>query len=118
MCLELKMPTVMKLKVSDFTRYPGGRFKRFGPGSGEEFRDDHLLVALKSSDEVLVLLDRVAGYPSSFLEEAFGGLVRAGLDLKTLEARLKLDSDDDMFKPYVDEAWSYVQDAAKASQRT
>lgn len=68
--------------AEDFTRYPGGRYREDGEHSGEEFRDDVLVPALErarvSGGKVTVVLDGVTGYPSSFLEEAFGGLVREG----------------------------------------
>ncbi|EGR2272141.1 STAS-like domain-containing protein [Vibrio parahaemolyticus] len=65
------------LKVTDFTKYPGPRYKSLGPNSGEEFRERFLIEALKKDPEVQVNLDGVLGYGSSFLEEIFGGLVRA-----------------------------------------
>ena len=68
------------LSVSDFTKYPGGRKKKDGPYSGEEFRDNFLkpalLAAKAARSKVIVNLDGVAGYGSSFLEEVFGGIVR------------------------------------------
>lgn len=60
----------------DFGRYPGGRFKSDGKYSGEAFRDDILVPKLKEFDEVVIELDGTLGYGSSFLDEAFGGLVR------------------------------------------
>jgi hypothetical protein len=79
--------------------------------SGEEFRDDVLLPALKKSDEVIVDLNGVLTLGSSFLEEAFGGLVRKGYytakELKSkLVIKFQLDS-------YVAEAWDYVKSARK-----
>ncbi|MGF1698211.1 STAS-like domain-containing protein [Vibrio lamellibrachiae] len=65
------------LKVTDFTKYPGPRYIALGSNSGEEFREEHLIGALKSNSEVSVNLDGVLGYGSSFLEEIFGGIVRA-----------------------------------------
>lgn len=64
----------------DFSRYPGGRYKDDGEFSGEAFRDDLLVPALRDAQQnhtiVVVEIDGAAGYPASFLEEAFGGLVR------------------------------------------
>lgn len=65
------------LKVTDFTKYPGPRYRSLGPNSGEEFREEFLIDALKESSDVSVNLDGVLGYGSSFLEEIFGGIVRA-----------------------------------------
>jgi hypothetical protein len=56
--------------------YPGGRFKSDGPSSGEALRDDYLVPAYKAGNAaVVVKLDGALGWPSSFLEEAFGGFV-------------------------------------------
>jgi hypothetical protein len=62
--------------AKDYTRYPAGRFRTDGPFSGEQFREQILEPALRIADVVEIELDGVAGYGSSFLEEAFGGLVR------------------------------------------
>ncbi|MEQ1649178.1 MAG: STAS-like domain-containing protein [Hyphomicrobiaceae bacterium] len=66
--------------ASDFTRYPGPRHIEDGPKSGEEFRDTMLIPritnAVQSGGKVVIVLDGARGYTSSFLEEAFGGLVR------------------------------------------
>ena len=66
------------IKVTEFSRYPSGRVIADGPNSGEKFRRDHLIPALKENEKVIVIIDGVNGYPSSFTEEAFGGLVRLG----------------------------------------
>jgi hypothetical protein len=60
----------------DFSRYPAGRFEKDGPHSGEAFRERFLRPALAQGQDVEVELDDALGYGSSFLEEAFGGLVR------------------------------------------
>jgi hypothetical protein len=60
----------------DFSRYPAGRYEKDGPHSGQAFREQLLVPALMSGGEVRVELDDALGYGSSFLEEAFGGLVR------------------------------------------
>lgn len=65
----------------EFTPLPGPRYQDQGPGSGEEFRKKHLLPAVRrameSRERITVQLDGVKyGYPTSFLEEAFGGLAR------------------------------------------
>lgn len=65
-----------KVKLSKFTRMPGGRYREGGHKSGEEFREDYLSPALREHGKIVVDLDRVRGIPPSFVEEAFGGLVR------------------------------------------
>lgn len=61
----------------DFSRFPAGRYVTDGPFSGQAFRDEYLLPALKNAQKVIVELDGARGYGSSFLEEAFGGAVRS-----------------------------------------
>lgn len=60
----------------EFTVTPGGRYRRISEFSGEEFRQKLLEPAVRSGQPVVVDLDGVVGYGSSFLEEAFGGIVR------------------------------------------
>ncbi|MCC4117593.1 STAS-like domain-containing protein [Aromatoleum toluclasticum] len=82
--------------ASEFSRVPAGRMRTDGPFSGERFRDDFLIPALKRGDQVRIVFDGARGYGSSFLEEAFGGLVRQGLfPVNDLERRLEFISEDD-----------------------
>lgn len=95
--------------ANDFSPYPSGRYKRDGPHSGEVFRDEWLVPALKESQELIVELDDVEGYGSSFLEEAFGGLVRKGYSTAdALKNQLKLRSVDEAL---VSEIFSYIEEA-------
>lgn len=41
--------------AADFSRYPGGRYRRDGDFSGEQFREDVLVPILKNSDSILRL---------------------------------------------------------------
>ena len=102
----------------DFSRLPGGRFARLGPYSGEEFRRNVLVPALmrvrETGGHVVVRLDGVAGYPASFLEEAFGGLVRSeGFAAEELNRIMRIDADAQRFRVRRDMAWSYIE-AAKS----
>ncbi len=74
----------------DFSMYPSGRFRSDGLFSGEAFREDFLLPALKEYDKVIIKLEGCFGYASSFLEEVFGGLIRLGYFTKE-ELKNKLD---------------------------
>lgn len=71
----------MIIKIAeDYTETPGARYYEQGPFPGEEFRDKYLypkyLECLEKKEELIVDLDGGYGYGSSFLEEAFGGLIR------------------------------------------
>lgn len=92
--------------AKQFTRFPAGRFYSDGPWSGERFREELLVPALKTSEIIEIELDGVAGYGSSFLDEAFGGLVRSHL-LAPVDAdkRIKLHSSDESL---VNEIKSYM----------
>lgn len=108
--MQKKEETIINI-ARDFSKSPGGRFRKFGPKSGEEFRE-RLLKLLKKYDVVTVTLNGVEGYGSSFLEEAFGGLVRLGLySEEELKRRLIISSGDEYYLEYEKEAKSYIEDA-------
>lgn len=62
----------------DFSPFLGGRIPEHGEFNGQEFRDKFLIPPIQAGNGVCVNFDGVVGLPSSFLEEAFGGLVRLG----------------------------------------
>lgn len=63
--------------VKDFSKKPYGRYTDLdGSASGEEFRKAILAPALRTYDRVHVNLDGYNRYGRSFLDEAFGGLIR------------------------------------------
>ena len=100
------MPEIAIRLASDFTRHPGPRYKRQGPYSGELFRAS-LLSALARSDVVLVDLDGTTGIGSSFIGEAFGGLVsKEGFTKAEIRRRLRIKSDED--STYGLEVWDAV----------
>ncbi|HEX3367618.1 STAS-like domain-containing protein [Phenylobacterium sp.] len=98
----------------DFSVTPGGRFNRDGPYSGEAFRQRFLEPAIDAGEMVVVDLDRVAGLPSSFLEEAFGGLFRReNLPAATILARVKVQTHESALLPYVALVKRYMSEAAE-----
>ena len=112
------VPDMVKEKIIniavDFTDSPGARFRSDGPSPGESFRDDYLLPALNtlSVDEVLVInFDGTFGYPPSFLEEAFGGLVRAGISQDKLN-RIRYVSDEE--PGIIEEIDRYINNAKRS----
>ncbi len=97
----------------DFSVTPGPRYERLGPNSGEAFRRRLSEELAKSEDDVVVvLLDGTEGYGSSFLEEAFGGLVRDGrFSADEIQRRLQIVAKSRLYVTYAKEATSYLQDA-------
>ena len=75
------MAEAVRVSVAkDFNDRPGGRFPWEGPNSGEDFREKVLAhryrEARGAGADLIVDLDGTSGYASSFLEEAFGGMIR------------------------------------------
>lgn len=105
----------MKYKISEeFTKTPGGRYRSDGKFSGQEFKEDVLenllKIALVSKEKIVIDLDDTYGYPSSFLEEAFGGLARdKGINIvkKTFEFK----SDDEPLQ--IERILGYIDNATK-----
>jgi len=61
---------------------------------------------------VTVLLDGTSGYAGSFLDEAFGGLVREeGFSADELKRVLDIRSDADVYRIFRDLAWQYISEA-------
>tara|TARA_R110002020_G_scaffold10801_22_gene41093 strand:- start:17021 stop:17338 length:318 start_codon:yes stop_codon:yes gene_type:complete len=95
----------------DFSKFPAGRYKAKGKGSGQEFRDKFLVPALDAKERVIIELDGAAGYPPSFLEEAFGGLVRLGYKADDILANFEFHASPS-FSVYKIAAETYVREAA------
>ncbi|MGM7282589.1 STAS-like domain-containing protein [Pseudomonas guariconensis] len=85
------------INVTDFSEFPGPRYSSLGPNSGEDFRKMVLIPNIaKYNDEITINLDGAFGYGSSFLDEAFGGLIRDGINKETvLKLCENLKSDED-----------------------
>lgn len=94
----------------DFSEFPFGRYPSHGPNSGQRFRDDFLIPALRRGS-VTVDLSGARGLAPSFMEEAFGGLIRKGFSLKQLREQMTIRCENDLSR--VSEAWAYVEAAAE-----
>lgn len=103
--------------AEDFSPYPAGRYPEDGEFNGTTFRQDYLAPALRDSDIVEVVFDGVAGFGSSFLEEAFGGLVREpGFNKEFLDNHLFLSTTEQDLEDDIDLAKKYIAEAAGMRQ--
>lgn len=66
----------------EYSKYPGGRFERLGPFSGEDFRDNVLRDIFKSEKSIEIdATGVVTSFSPSFLDECFGSLAKEyGID--------------------------------------
>lgn len=101
--------------AESFSVAPAGRYRSDGPNSGERFRDDLLEPALRGGC-VKLMIDGVATLPSSFLEEALGGLVRKGWAQEDLRARLEIVALTPRMQSYKPQAWTYIEEASAQAQ--
>ena len=91
----------------DFSPHPGPRLERQGEHSGEAFRKV-LVQMLREHDRIKVNLDGTSGYGSSFLDEAFGGLVsKDGFSAADVLRRVELQSEED--RTYIDEVHEAIE---------
>jgi hypothetical protein len=113
MMAQLMARTVEIDVARDFSREPFGRYPVHGPDSGERFRHEFLERPLRAGDHVFVDFDGVSGLSSSFLDEAFAGLVRLGvLPGNRFFEFVTIKSDRD--PSYIDDVRDYVAEAAAA----
>lgn len=98
------MSETLKLKLSDWTRYPGGRDKKHGPLSGEVYRKAYVDPQIAAGKSLIIDLNDIFTIGWSFLDEAFGHYVPL-LGEEAWRARFKFISDDD---PDVPEMIEYV----------
>lgn len=86
---------LIKIKVLDFTEYPGVRYIAQGEDTGEEFYFAKIKPAFEQcileNKKLVVDLDDTAGYASSFLDECFGNLVY-DFDYNEIQKKLQIIS--------------------------
>lgn len=80
--------------ATDFSKSPAGRYRDYAKYSGEAFREDYLLPALKDTkiENLIINLNDLEGVGSSFWDEAFGIIARKN---KKLYKKIHLKCDDD-----------------------
>ena len=84
---------MISIDVTDFSKEPFGRYPSDGDYHGARFRNEVLKAQLPQplNEDVIVDFTKISlGVGSSFLEEAFGGLVRDGFDKMELKEHLKI----------------------------
>ena len=102
--------------VKEFATCPAGRDERDGPRNGTRFREQFLLPryreAREKNTELDIHFEGVMSFCSSFLEEAFGGLVRAGdVDGAELRRTLRLHPGRPGNQRYMDAIERHVRKA-------
>ena len=91
--------------ANDFSRAPAGRYIDDGPNSGQRFRDQFLVPALSAHQHITLEMDGTRGYGSSFLEEAFGGLVRLGYAADVLLKKFAFRTNDPSLVSEIHSYW-------------
>ena len=101
-----------KIKVADRFPCPGPRYTELGSSSGEEFKK--WIKSKLDSGRLIIDLDGTAGYGSSFLEEAFGGLVRDGVDKQAVRDIEFISTEE---PELIDEIKEYIEDEIKRQEQ-
>jgi len=100
--------------AKDYSDTHLGRYPADGPFNGQRFREEYLRPALTENESVVVNIDDVEGYGSSFLEEAFGGLIRKGyFTIPEVTKKLQIVSSKPELEIYLSLIWKYVREAHK-----
>lgn len=111
----MKAVNNLELVISkEFSATPGPRKKIEGDFSGESLRKgvlvEKLQQAINQDVKLIIDLDGTAGYGTSFLEEAFGGLIREnGYSYKTIEDHVVFKSTEEEY--LLDDIKGYMSDA-------
>ena len=102
---------------TDFSDVPSGRTIAEGEHSGEEFRDTLLISKYREAEEKNEILeidfDGCYGFGTSFLEEAFGGLVRKYHIFGSLKRMNFISTEDETIpgniKKYIEDAETEIR---------
>lgn len=100
--------------AEDFSPYPAGRDDDDGKGfHGQRFREEFLIPALNDPEleHLRVILDGAETLGGSFLEEAFGGLIRRGFTKRDLKKRLEIVAGGDAYEIFRRLTWKYIERA-------
>ncbi|MDB5540089.1 MAG: hypothetical protein JWQ89_1816 [Devosia sp.] len=90
--------------ATEFSLYPAGRTGKDGPDNGTRFRTEFLVPRLRiatPTDKLRVVLDGCRSFGSSFLDEAFGGLIRyEGFNADQLGSIMEIVAERPVYWPY------------------
>ena len=114
--------SVTRISIAeDFSQFPAGRFREDGLYNGTTFREDTLVPALQKLDDsglLEVSFDGVSGFGTSFLEEAFGGLIRRSRFTKAfLDEHLRITAEQGDLLDFVQLALSFIDAEEKRRSR-
>ena len=106
----------------DFSGHPIGRYREDGPESGQVFREDLLIPKLRelgSNEKLEIILDdEVEGYGSSFLVEAFAGVVKVGfMNSDELLKKLTFSYRDEDFAFFETKIKQYISEGSFGSAK-
>ena len=107
--------------ADDFSDFPVGRDRRTNKYSGDRFRDDLLLPHLRDNKIVEVDFCNMFACPPSFMDEAFGGLIREHKEdqdfLNIIKERLTFKENNDVkYDGFNELARKYMERALKDIQ--
>ena len=103
--------------AKEFSPVPIGRYRADGDKSGEAFREDILypkiFIAIKKQESLKIDFTGMYGLASSFLEEAFGGLVRKHhLSPDEVLRTIQFLPKESHFDLYIDLTKQYIKEAS------
>ena len=109
----------MTLRINiarEFSPVPIVRYKKDGTKSGEEFREEILLPRVRQAVQERTILqidfDGLKAIHSSFFDESFGGIVRAGeMSAEDLLKILEFTPEKSYYDIYIDKTKKYINEA-------
>lgn len=93
-----------------FSDVPAGRYYRDGKFTGQKFREEFVRPYLDDGRNVVLNIDGVESLPSSFWEEVFGGLIRAGYSESSVRNRISVETTEPILARYKALAWKFVDE--------
>lgn len=110
------MKMIHTVKVADFSITPFGRYPTDGKFSGQRFRREVLLPLFRNQniDTIQVDFNGIIPVGSSFIDEAFAGLIRdEGLSFEQVWGRLTVISDFPLYEIQIKEFLNEVLQQGK-----